>query len=289
MMSSLDLDLSDLGLDDYDKSACYSRIFNREGAVDGKCLSLDTPQLDATRSYIEHGGLARDAIAVSMVKWRKMVKMAASGDEPYLLMSEIRIANGQWCDVMNALPNSNFKRYSFSVVFYDGSNKQDSPKLAHKIMKPIKPKDDIAEVFRKRLFMNGAFICIALSRRNVSDESLPQLFDNVAEFVKRVADQNGYVARRCALGVHIGKQIYVDFQVFIKCGKRRRSRRLDYEVDSKDNDDEYEDEYVDDSDGGEDDEHEDSEDDDDFVNDMPDVSFYANTYRNNHRSSKNPG
>ena len=93
MMSSLDLDLGDL-LEDYDKSACYARIFNREGAVDGKCLSLDTPFLDATRSYIEHGGLARDCIAVSMVKWRRMIKMAASGDEPYLLMSEIRIANG---------------------------------------------------------------------------------------------------------------------------------------------------------------------------------------------------
>ena len=56
MMSSIELDIGDL-LDDYDKSACYARIFNREGAVDGNCLCLDTPFLDAIRSYIEHGML----------------------------------------------------------------------------------------------------------------------------------------------------------------------------------------------------------------------------------------
>ena len=49
--------LSPPRLDDYDKSACYARIFNREGAVDGNCLCLDTPFLDAIRSYIEHGML----------------------------------------------------------------------------------------------------------------------------------------------------------------------------------------------------------------------------------------
>lgn len=59
----------------------------------------------------------------------------------------------------------------------------------------------------------------------MSDESLPQLFDNVADFVQRVADQHGYVARRCALGVHIGKQIYVDFQIFVKCARRSGRRK----------------------------------------------------------------
>ena len=189
---------------------------------------------------------------------------------------------------MGALPNSNFKRYSFSVIYYDGSTKQDSPKLAHKIMKPIKPKDDIAEVFRRRLFMNGGFICIALSRRNVSDESLPQLFDNVAEFVQRVADQHGYVARRCALGVHVNKCIYVDFQIFIKCGRRSgRRKRLSMDADSKENDEdgnEYADEYLDESDD-DDDEHEVTED-EDYENDSEDPTFYANTSRSSKMTKK---
>lgn len=199
---------------------------------------------------------------------------------------------------MGALPNSKFKRYSFSVIYYDGSTKQDSPKLAHKIMKPIKPKDDIAEVFRRRLFMNGGFICIALSRRNVSDESLPQLFDNVAEFVQRVADQHGYVARRCALGVYEGKCIYVDFQIFIKCGRRSGRRKrgsIDAATDSKENDegdgsddgdgdgDEYADEYLSDDD---DDEHEVTEDEEDYANDSEDPSFYANTSRSSKMTKK---
>eukprot|EP01084_Bolivina_argentea_P041468 76538_1 len=69
MMGMDQLDFSDL-IDDYDKSACYARIFNREGALDGNCLCLDTPFLDATRSYIENGGLARNCIVPNIIKWR---------------------------------------------------------------------------------------------------------------------------------------------------------------------------------------------------------------------------
>merc|ERR1712176_250545 len=125
--------------------------------------------------------------------------------------------------------------------------------------------------------MNGGFMSIALSRRNVSDESLPQLFDNVADFVLNVAEQYGYVARRCALGCHEGKAIYVDFQIFVKCPRRKRSVRLSTEMDSKEN--EYEDEEYDEEEYENDDGEDDDDDDDDETeseNDQ-DSSFYANT------------
>jgi len=212
------------------------RVINEyfsEGAVDGNLLCLDSPFLDAVRSYIEHGGLSRNCIVPNMTKWRRMIKYASSGDEPYLLMSDIRIVPGQWSDAMQVLPNSKYKKYSFSVIFYDGSTKQDSPKLSHKVLKEVKPKDDILETFKKRLFMNGGYLCIALSRRNVDDEALPALFDNVQEFVQNAANKYGYIARQCALGVHVNKQIYVDFQIFIKSEtpkqtKRRKRREREY-------------------------------------------------------------
>eukprot|EP01084_Bolivina_argentea_P111717 199277_1 len=178
-----------------------------------------------------------------------MIKYAASGDHPYLLMGDIRIPNCQWCDVMNALPNSKYKSYSFSVIFYDGSCKIDSPKISHKILKAVKPKDDITETFKRKLFMNGAYLSIALSRRTVSDESLPTLFDNVEEFVFRAAQRYQYIARRVALGVHIDKQIYVDFQIFVKAS-RKKKRRLIKGKNKKKNDDEKND--SDDSDDDED-------------------------------------
>merc|ERR1712190_533496 len=103
--------------------------------------------------------------------------------------SDIRIVPGQWCDVMSVLPNSKFKKYSFSVIFYDGSTKQSSPKIAHKVLKEVKPKDDILETFKRRLYMNGAFCSIALSRRNVNNDSLPALFDDVEKFVKNAANK----------------------------------------------------------------------------------------------------
>eukprot|EP01083_Nonionella_stella_P123967 373911_1 len=284
MGSMDDLDFSDL-LDDYDKTSCYKRIFNREGAVDGKCLCLDTPFLDAIRSYIEHGGLARDCITPNIVKWRRMIKYAAAGDDPYLLMSEVRIVNGQWPDAMDALPNSHFKKYSFSVVFYDGSVKQDSPKIAHKVIKDIKPKDDILETFKKRLYMNGAYLCIALSRRNVNDESLPRLFDNVQEFVQRAADKYGYVARKTAMGVHVNKQIYVDFQMFIKSyAKPPRGKGDD---DSKYDETDPEEDLSDLSDQEEEEDESDLNnqdesveyDENDYYDDVNDGGFYANTYK----------
>jgi len=294
MMSSLELDISDL-VDDYDKSACYARIFNREGATAGNCLVLDTPFLDATRSFLEHGGMARHCVCPNIVKWRRMVKYAASADEPYLGMAAMRIVNGQWADCLRALPNSNFKRFSFSVVFYDGSTKQDSPKIAHKVLKPVKPKDDIAATFQKRLFMNGAYICIALSRRNVSDESLPTLFDNVEEFVKRAADANGYAARRCALGVHINKQIYVDFQVFIKTNIRRASRQRkgakrkkagkrkseEMKYDGQEETSSAEEEEDEESESEDEQGSIDEEDEEDYYDDEDenDPSFYSNTHR----------
>ena len=305
MMSNIELDIGDL-LDDYDKSACYARIFNREGAIDGNCLCLDTPFLDAIRSYIEHGGLARNCITPNIVKWRRMVKYAASGDDPYLLMSDIRIVNGQWSDCIKALPNSKFKKYSFSVIFYDGSTKQDSPKISHKIIKQIKPKDDIIETFKRRLYMNGAYICIALSRRSVSDDSLPTLFDNVENFVKNASNKYGYIARRVALGVHINKQIYVDFQVFVKSTRAPRKRRaFSKNKKSKNrksidnghyNYDEKYDDYQDDDDDDDDEEEEDlselSDDDDDEEDESDlnqqssseqdedeDPSFYKNTHK----------
>ncbi len=54
-------------LDDYDKSQCYRRIFNREGAIDGNCLCLDTPFLDAIRSYISHGGDSKNTICPNII------------------------------------------------------------------------------------------------------------------------------------------------------------------------------------------------------------------------------
>merc|ERR1719195_2230091 len=144
-------------------------------------------------------------------------------------------------------------------------------------MKPIKPRDDIAEVFRRRLFMNGGFMSIALSRRNVSDESLPQLFDNVAEFVLRIADQHGYVARRCALGCHAGKSIYVDFQIFVKCPKRRKSVRMNMNTEMESKENEYDDEEYDEYDQNDhaDDDNESDNDEEEEVE--IEASFYANT------------
>eukprot|EP00483_Globobulimina_turgida_P000747 UN00747 len=137
---------------------------------------------------------------------------------------------------MDALPNTKFKKYSFSVIFYDGSTKQSSPKISHKVMREIRPEDDIVETFKKRLYMNASYLCIALSRRNVSDESLPTLFDNVQDFVKNAANKYGYIARQIALGVHINKQIYVDFQIFVKSNMakaRRRRKSVDIDEDRK--------------------------------------------------------
>jgi len=295
MMGSIDdLDLSDL-LNDYDKSACYARIFNREGAVDGNCLCLDTPFLDAVRSYLEHGGLGRNCIVPNVIKWRRMIKFAASGDDPYLLMEQVRIVPGQWCDALRALPNNRFKKYSFSVVFYDGTTKQDSPKIAHKVIKAVKPKEDIVETFKRRLYMNGGYLCIALSRRNVNDDSLSTLFDNVERFVKSAASKYGYVARRVALGVHINKQIYVDFQVFVKTTAaaavthQARNGGGGGDVDQKEDDDlsELSDEQPEEDDDDDDDDDEEDEDEselnthDEYVydDDDNDPSFYAGTYR----------
>eukprot|EP01084_Bolivina_argentea_P022196 41266_1 len=234
IMGNIDeLDFNDL-LDDYDKSQCYRRIFNREGAIDGNCLCLDTPFLDAIRSYIQHGGDSKNTICPNVIKWRRMIKYASSGDEPYLLMSDIRIVNGQWSDVINALPNTKFKKYSFSIIFYDGSTKQSSPKISHKVIKEIKPKEDIINTFKKKLYMNGSYLSIALSRRNVSDQSLPILFDNVQEFVKNAGNKYGYIARQIALGVHINKQIYVDFQIFLKSNIRNKQRRNRKSIDNDD-------------------------------------------------------
>merc|ERR1719229_199942 len=100
IMGNIDeLDFNDL-LDDYDKEECYKRIFNRDGAITGNCLCLDTPFLDAIRSYIEHGGQSKNTLIPNIIKWRRMIKYAASGDEPYLLMENCKIVNGQWADVI---------------------------------------------------------------------------------------------------------------------------------------------------------------------------------------------
>ena len=125
--------------------------------------------------------------------------------------------------------------------------------------------------------MNASYLCIALSRRNVTDESLPTLFDNVENFVKIAASKYGYVARRLALGVHINKQIYVDFQIFVKAAPQKRrvyrkskGRRNGYNDEYK-----YDDEYEDDEDDDDDDlsELSNEEDDSDLNRTTEDYSY----------------
>ena len=220
------IDLNEI-LSEYDKSESYARIMRREGAVDGNLLCLDTPNLDCARSFIEHGGYAKDIIVPNIVKYRKMIKNSSAGDEPYLLMSEIKIANTQWSELVKyALPNNKFKKYSFSLIYYDGTTKISSPKIAHKIIHPIKPKNDIELVFKKKLLMNNSYLIVALSSRGIKDDKIPFVFDNVESYVQKIAFKMGYIARKVSMGIHKNKMLYCDFQIFVRTILNDKQRKI---------------------------------------------------------------
>jgi hypothetical protein len=220
---SLGFDLAEL-LDDFDHSASYKRMFQRRLAVTGNFLAQDTQFMDAIRAWIDNGGLARRAIVPNVVKWRHMIKSAAAGDDPYLLFEDVRIVGSQWIECLDGLPNSKFKPYSFSCVYYNATVRIDSAKLAHKAMHVVKPKADIAKVFERQILMNGAYFVVAVSRKDVSDDKLHVLLNNLERFVNKVAKTHAYKTKRIAMGIHYENMLFMDFRVY-----RRFTRSiLDY-------------------------------------------------------------
>ncbi|ETO26844.1 nucleolar RNA-binding protein, partial [Reticulomyxa filosa] len=192
-LDQLGFDLSDL-MSDFERNACYQRIFRRDGCTGGNLLVQDSQFMDAVRCFIENGGLPRKVVLPNIVKWRHMLQSAARGDEPYNLFEEVRIVDAQWLECCMCLPNSKFPKYSFSCVYYDATIKIDSEKLSHKALRVVQPKQDIAAVFERQIIMNdkGFFlfylcVCVYVLLKDVKDSALHALVTNIHKYVDSVA------------------------------------------------------------------------------------------------------